>query len=52
MKSLSMKLAVILAVIGPFVFGYGEVRRADWRLYGKDDFGSYYYGAEGISPPS
>ena len=51
MKSLSGKLGVILAV-GLAIFGYTEVWGADWKLYGSNDKGEYYYDTRGITHPS
>lgn len=50
MKSLLGKLGVIL--IGLVIFGYAEVRGADWVLYGETDTYKYYYDKESINRPS
>ena len=50
MKSLSVKLGVLF--IGLLILGYAEVWGADWRFYGKNDLGSYYYDAKSITRPS
>jgi hypothetical protein len=54
MKSLSVKLGVILFIIGPAIFGYAEVRGSDWTYYAdtgiKGDV--YYYDKESITFPS
>ena len=47
MKSLSIKLGVIL--IGLILFGYSEVWGADWKLYGRGEFGENYYDAESVN---
>jgi hypothetical protein len=52
MSSLSVKLGVVLAVIGLVIFTYAEVWGQDWRLYGEDGLASYNYDAEKIIRPS
>ncbi len=47
MKSLSVKLGVIL--VGLFILTYAEVWGADWKSYGRNDFGEYYYDAESVN---
>jgi len=51
MKSLSVRLGVILFIIAAAIFGYAEVRGADWTYYGdtgiKGDV--YYYDKESIT---
>ncbi len=51
MKSLSVVIGVIL-FIGLTIFGYGEVRGADWRLYDSNDLRQSYYNADRITRPS
>ncbi len=48
MKSFSVKLGVVLVVTGLFIFGQVEVWGFDWKYYGKNDEGSYYYEIESI----
>ena len=48
MKSLSLKLGVIL--IGFIIFGHAEVWGEDWKLFGRDEYGEYYYDAESVNP--
>ncbi len=50
MKSLLSKLGAVL--IGFIIFGYGEVRGEDWRLYWEDPFAGYYYDADKVIRPS
>ena len=49
MKSLSSKLGVILGIIGLALFGYTEGWGVDWKYYGSNDDGSYFYDTESIS---
>jgi len=49
MKSLSVRLGVILFIIGLIISGNIEVWGADWRAYYEDDNGFFYYDAEFIS---
>ena len=51
-KSLSVKLGVMLFVIGPAVFGNAKVWAADWRLYASDNKAIRYYDGQGITSPS
>jgi len=46
MKSLSVRLGVVL--IGLAVFSSAEAWGANWKSYGRDDFGEYYYDAESM----
>jgi hypothetical protein len=46
MKSLLGKLGVIL--IGISIFGYTEVWGADWKYYGTNGDGSYFYDTESM----
>jgi hypothetical protein len=50
MKSLSIKLGLIL--IGLLIFGYAEVRGADWVFVGDYYNFRLYYDAQSISHPS
>ena len=50
MKSLSVKLGVVLS--GLFIFTYGEVWGADWKLYGFNNYSLLYYDAQSITRPS
>ncbi|HYA92311.1 MAG TPA: surface-adhesin E family protein [Thermodesulfobacteriota bacterium] len=50
MKSLSVKLRVIL--IGLIIFSYAEVWGADWRYYGTNEDGSYFYDTESMARSS
>lgn len=52
MKSLSIKLGVMLAVFGLTIFGYAEVWGADWKSIGSDDDFSYFYDSASITYPS
>ena len=52
MKSLSVKLGVMLAVFGLTIFGYAEVWGADWKSIGSDDDFSYFYDSASITYPS
>ena len=52
MKSLSLRLGVILVAIGFTIFYHAEVWGEDWRLYGQDGFASYYYDADKTIRPS
>jgi hypothetical protein len=52
MKPISFRLGVILSVIGLFIFGYVKLWGADWRFYGKNDLGSYYYDTTSLTRPS
>lgn len=48
MKSLSVKLGVILFVIG-LIFGYAEAWDTDWKFYGNDGENAFYYDEESIT---
>ena len=54
MKSLSVKVGVVLFIFGLIILGNIEVWGADWRVYGEpaSDIGVYYYDADSISSPS
>jgi hypothetical protein len=43
MKSLLAKLRVIFAVIALSLFGYEIVSGAEWKYYGTDEEGSYFF---------
>ena len=43
MKSLSSKGGVILGIIGLAILGYAEVWGVDWKYYGTNEDGSYFY---------
>jgi len=45
MKS-PVKPGVMLATIGFFIFPYGDAWGLDWKYYGTNDEGSYYYETE------
>jgi hypothetical protein len=47
MKSISVKLGVILLVIG-LIFGHVEVWGVDWCLYGTSDMGQFYYDKDSL----
>jgi hypothetical protein len=50
MKSLLGKLEVIL--VGLIIFGYVEVRGADWEKYDESETMAFYYAVESITHPS
>ena len=53
MKSLSVKLGVILFIIGLIISYNVEVWGADWKAYGASEImGVYYYDASSITHPS
>jgi hypothetical protein len=52
MKSLLVKVGVILVVIGFAIFGYAEVWGADWKYYGESNDGKLFYNAESVTRPS
>jgi hypothetical protein len=52
MKSLSSKLGVILGIIGLVLLGYTEGWGVDWKYYGTNEDGSYFYDTESITRPS
>ena len=49
MKTVSVKLGVILFIIGLTIFGTIEGRGADWKLFDKSAAGSWYYDAGGLT---
>jgi len=48
MKSSLSKLGVILGIIGLAIFGHAEVRGVDWKYYGTNEDGSYFYDTESM----
>jgi hypothetical protein len=52
MKSSLTKLGVFLMVIGSILFGYEEVRGFDWKYYGTNEEGSYFYETESMARSS
>ncbi len=49
MKTLSVKLGVILFIIGVTIFGTVEAWGADWKLFDKSTTGTWYYDAGGLT---
>ncbi len=37
---------VMIATIGSFIFGYGDAQGLDWKYYGTNEEGSYFYETE------
>ena len=52
MESLLSKLGVILGIIGLALFGHAEVWGVDWKYYGTNEDGSYFYDIESMTRPS
>ncbi len=52
MRSLSSKSGLILGIIGLIVLGYTEGWGVDWKYYGTNEDGSYFYDTESITRPS
>jgi len=52
MKSLLSKLGVILGIVGLAIFGAAEVWGVDWKYYGTNEEGSYFYDTESMIRPS
>jgi hypothetical protein len=52
MKSLSDRLEVILLVISLAIFPYAEVWGLDWKHYGTNKEGAYFYERESMTRPS
>jgi len=52
MKSLFGKLVIVLVGVGFVILGYGEVWGEDWKRYGMDESGVFYYDAESIHRPA
>lgn len=51
MKSLSVKVGVVL-VIGLSIFSYVEVWGTDWKYYGTNEDGLYFYDTESMTRSS
>ena len=49
MKSLLSKLGVILGIIGLVLFGHTEGWGIDWKYYGTNEDGSYFYDTESMT---
>ncbi len=49
MKSLLINFKVILGIIGLSLFGYAEVWGVDWKYYGTNEDGSYFYDTESMT---
>ena len=49
MKSLWSKLAVFLGIIGLVLIGYTEGWGVDWKYYGTNEDGSYFYDTESMT---
>ena len=52
MKSSLSKSGVILGIIGLVLFGYTEGWGVDWKYYGTNEDGSYFYDKESMNQPS
>lgn len=52
LKSLSSKSGIILGIIGLVFLGYSEGWGVDWKYYGTNEEGSYFYDTESITRPS
>jgi hypothetical protein len=52
MKSLSRKSGVLIGIIGLVVMGYTEGWGVDWKYYGTNEDGSYFYDTESITRQS
>jgi Surface-adhesin protein E len=52
MKFLWRKSGVLLGIIGLVLLGYTEGWGVDWKYYGTNEDGSYFYDTESISRPS
>jgi hypothetical protein len=52
MKSQSVKLGVVFFVIGFTIFGYAEVRGADWKYLYADENYSFFYDWQSINKTS
>jgi hypothetical protein len=52
MNFLSSKSGVLLGIIGLVLFGYTEGWGVDWKYYGTNEDGSYFYDTESITRPS
>ena len=49
MKLLLSKLGVIFGIIGLVLFGYTEGWGVDWKYYGTNEDGSYFYDTESMN---
>jgi hypothetical protein len=49
MKSRLSKLAVILGIIGLALFAYAEGWGVDWKYYGTNEDGSYFYDTKSMT---
>jgi hypothetical protein len=49
MKSLLRKPGVILGIIGLVLYGYTEGWGVDWKYYGTNEDGSYFYDTESMN---
>jgi len=49
MKSLWSKLGVIPGIIGLAIFGCAEVWGVDWKYYGTNEDGRYFYDTESVT---
>ncbi len=52
MKSSLSKLGVIVGIIGLALFGHADVWGVDWKYYGTNEDGSYFYDTESIKQVS
>jgi len=52
MNSLSIKLGIILFIVGLSIFGYAEVWGQDWIYIGSTSRGEHFYDVESIAHPS
>jgi len=52
MRSLSVEWRVILGIIGMVIFGCAEAWGFDWKYYGTNEEGSYFYEIESMTRPS
>jgi hypothetical protein len=52
MKSFSRKSGVLLGIICLVIIGYTEGWGVDWKYYGTNEDGSYFYDTESITRPS
>lgn len=49
MKSLLSKLGVIVGIIGFLIFAHAEGWGVDWKYYGTNEDGSYFYDTESMN---
>jgi Surface-adhesin protein E len=52
MKSSLSKLGVIVGIIGLALFGHADVWGVDWKYYGTNEDGSYFYDTESMKQVS